>query len=244
MRRILIKGPIITNGEKWLYDWFGMDATCPNDIDLPGDGSDITVMINSGGGYVHVGNEIYTMLKQYAGHVTIDIIEACSAASVIAMAGNTVRCTPTGQIMIHNVSSYTEGDYRDMEHAAEVLQKANESICAAYELKTGKSREELLAMMDRETWMTAEEAKEMGFVDEILFQEEKPLKLVANCESLLPDNVVSVLQAHKGQLSGETFDTEALTNAIAEKVVLKLQTEPQNHKNPKSDSNPLSRFAF
>lgn len=244
MRRINIKGPIISNDEKWLYDWFGMDATCPNDIDLPDDGSDIVVMINSGGGYVHVGNEIYTILKQYEGNVTVDVIEACSAASVIAMAGNPVRCTPTGQIMIHNVSCYTEGDYRAMEHMAEALQKSNKSICAAYELKTGKSREELLAMMEHETWMTAEEAKEMGFVDEILFQDEKPIKLVANCESLLPDNVVSALQAHKNQLKGETFDTEALTNAIAEKITQKLQKEPQKHGNPKSNSNPLSRFAF
>lgn len=225
MTRINIKGPIISNGDKWIYDWLGMDATCPNDITLPEDGSDVTVMINSGGGYVDVGNEIYTILKQYEGNVTVDVIEACSAACTIAMAGNPTRITPAGQIMIHNVSMGAQGDYRVMDKSSEFLKKANESIAMAYELKTGKAINELLAMMDKETWLTAEEAKELGFVDEILFQDEKSNRLVANCENLIPDNIVHALQNNKDQFGNpRDLNLEQITNMIADNVMKKIDS--------------------
>lgn len=239
MTRINIKGPIISNGDKWIYELFGMDATCPKDVTdaLPTDGSDVVVMVNSGGGYVHIGSEIYTILKQYSGNVTVDIIEACSAASTIAMSGNPTRITPTGKIMIHNVSSYAAGDHKDMEHMGEVLRKADESICAAYELKTGKSKEELLAMMDRETWLTAEEAKEMGFVDEILFQEEKAPKLVANCESLISGKIINEMQSLKPKLDNASQgapDLDKLADMVADKLAVKLDKQPQGSAPPKS----------
>lgn len=143
------------------------------------------------------GNEIYTGLKTYPGKVTVDIIEACSAAATIAMAGNPTRITPVGQIMIHNVSMGAQGDYRVMAKSSEVLQKANKSISAAYQLKTGLSQEDLLNLMDDETWLTAEEAKTYGFVDEILFQDEAVTKLTANFKDMLPANIVAKMQNMK-----------------------------------------------
>ena len=89
-RKINIKGVIIPNSYKWYYDWFDEDSTCPKDVQNVIDeanGEDIEVYVNSPGVIIDVGSEIYTMLRSYTGDVKIYIVgEACSAASVIAMA--------------------------------------------------------------------------------------------------------------------------------------------------------------
>lgn len=245
MTEINIKGPIISNSEKWIYDWFGEDSTCPNDVrnSLPDDNSDVKVIINSGGGYVNCGNEIYTALKSYNGKVTIDIIEAGSAASVIAMAGNPTRITPVGQIMIHNVSTISQGDYRVMDKSSDTLKKANASISAAYQLKTGLSQDELLSMMDNETWFTAEEAKEKGFVDEILFQEEQVPKLVANCTELLQENIIRKMQNAKPKLeeTPKPADLNSLVDTIVDKLSAKLSEGSPKPKAKKSLINKLKK---
>lgn len=227
MTIINVKGPIIRNGEKWIYDWFEEEATCPKDIikALPEDGSEVKLMINSNGGYVDCGNEIYTALKSYTGHVTVDIIRAASAASVIAMAGNTVRIAPVGCIMIHNASCVKNGDYHDMDKASELLQKTNQSIANAYQIKTGLAQDVLLAMMDTETWMTAEEAKEKGFVDEILFLDCADPVLVASAANLLPEKIITKMHHMKQnnalhRVDGELEpDMEELVNRAVQKAV-------------------------
>lgn len=197
-KKINIKGPIVGNSEVWIYEWFGIEATSPNSVSKVIDeanGEDLEVEINSGGGSVFAGSEIYTMLKDYKGHVTVKIVGlAASAASVIAMAGNKVMMSPTAQMMIHNVSTYTRGDYRDMEHSAEVLKSANKTIANAYRLKTGKTQEELLKLMDNETWMTAQKAKELGFIDEIMFDEEQQLIANHGYSGLLPPEVINKMR--------------------------------------------------
>ncbi|MFJ5713123.1 head maturation protease, ClpP-related [Neobacillus sp. NPDC093127] len=201
-KRIKVKGPIISRDEKWIYDWFEYDSTTVDDIEgeLPTDGSPIEVAINSPGGYVDEGSEIYYLLKNYKGHVTTDIVgTAASAASIIAMAGDTVRISPTGQIMIHNVSGGARGDYRDLYHEAGVLENFNKSIANAYRLKTGISENELLDFMNKETWLNAQQAREMGFVDEILFDNGK---LVASAQSgMIPIDVLNKMKNMKDQLS-------------------------------------------
>lgn len=197
-KKINIKGPIVGNSEAWIYEWFGIEATSPNSVSKVIDeanGEDLEVEINSGGGSVFAGSEIYTILKDYKGHVTVKIVGlAASAASVIAMAGNKVMMSPTAQMMIHNVSTYTSGDYRDMEHSAEVLKSANNTIANAYRLKTGKTQEELLKLMDNETWMTAQKAKELGFIDEIMFDEEQQLIANHGYSGLLPPEVINKIR--------------------------------------------------
>jgi len=197
-KKINIKGPIVGNSEVWIYEWFGIEATSPNSVSKVIDeanGEDLEVEINSGGGSVFAGSEIYTILKDYKGHVTVKIVGlAASAASVIAMAGNKVMMSPTAQMMIHNVSTYTSGDYRDMEHSAEVLKSANNTIANAYRLKTGKTQEELLKLMDNETWMTAQKAKELGFIDEIMFDEEQQLIANHGYSGLLPPEVINKMR--------------------------------------------------
>ena len=195
--KVNIKGPIIGNSDAWIYEWFGIEATSPSMVDKvieKANGEDLEVEINSGGGSVFAGSEIYTALKSYPGNVTVKIVGlAASAASVIAMAGKKVLMSPTAQMMIHNVSSCAEGDYREMEHTAEILKNANDTIANAYRLKTGNEQDELLSLMDNETWMTAQKAKELGFIDEVMF-EDIQLAASTSYSGLLPPEVINKMR--------------------------------------------------
>lgn len=198
-KKVNVKGPIISNDEAWIYEWFGIEAASPSSvqkqIDAAGD-DDLEVVINSGGGSVFAGSEIYTMLKSHARNVTTQVVGlAASAASVIAMAGNKVVMAPTAQMMIHNVSAYGAGDYRDMEHTAGILKNANETIASAYMLKTGMEQAELLGMMDDETWLTPQQALDKGFIDEVMFQDQAP-KVVASAglAGMLPEEVITKIR--------------------------------------------------
>lgn len=166
-----VRGDIIGNDDKWIYDWLEWDSTCPDDVKsalqtMPA-GEKLIVNINSGGGSVMAGQEIYSLLH---GRKDVEIhIQslAGSAASVIAMA-NTCKMSPVATIMIHNVSmSGASGDYHDMQKNAEILKTMNSALAEAYIAKTGKTKDEILKMMDKETWITAGQALEMGFVDEV-----------------------------------------------------------------------------
>lgn len=198
---IKINGTIVSNDDKWIYDWCEMDAFCPKDLNLI-DGQDVDIEINSPGGYIYPASEIYTALMQHKGNVNVTITgRAASAASVIAMAGTKVSMSPTAQIMIHNVSATGSGDYRDFEHYAEQLKKSNDTIANAYMLKTGKTREEILRLMDYETWFTPEEAIECGLIDEILSRDSAPndIRLVAASDYLIPQAVIDKLKQEKEQ---------------------------------------------
>ena len=166
-----VRGDIIGNDDKWIYDWLEWDSTCPNDIKnalqtMP-TGDKLIVNVNSGGGSVMAGQEIYSLLH---GRQDVEIhIQslAGSAASVIAMA-NTCKMSPVATIMIHNVSmSGASGDYHDMQKNAEILKTMNSALAEAYIAKTCKTKDEILKMMDKETWITAGQALEMGFIDEV-----------------------------------------------------------------------------
>lgn len=192
MKKMKINGPIISNDALWFYEWLEMDGTAPKNIidQLPETGEDVELTINSYGGLVDAGNEIYTALKNYPGKVIANVVVAGSAASIIAMAADVVKISPVGQIMIHNVSMGADGDYHDMDKASEILKKANESLANAYVLKTGKTREEILKLMDKETWLTADEAKEQGFADEIMFEEERMAMVASFRNDIIPTKII------------------------------------------------------
>lgn len=118
------------------------------------------------------------------------------------MAGTTVTMSPTAQIMIHNVSTYGSGDYRDFAHISETLKKLNKSIMNAYQIKTGKSEKEILELMDKETWMEANEAKNQGFVDKIL-QKEYQLEMVASYgdDFLIDKNIIKSFKKERELLN-------------------------------------------
>lgn len=196
--KINIKGPIISSNDAWIYDWLGIEATSPKSVNKAiekANGDDLEVEINSGGGSVFAGSEIYTALKSYKGNVTVRIVGlAASAASVIAMAGNRILMSPTAQIMIHNATARSSGDYRDMDHTSEVLKNTNKTIANAYKIKTGKTEEELLELMDKETWMTADRAKELGFIDEIMFDDDLDLVASVDYSGLLPKETIEKIR--------------------------------------------------
>lgn len=130
---------------------------------------DITVWINSPGGDCVAAAQIYNMLMDYPGNVTVKIDGiAASAASVIAMAGTTVLMSPVSMMMIHNPMTVAFGDTAEMQKAIEMLGSVKDSIINAYEIKTGLSRAKLSHLMDAETWMDANKAVELGFADGVL----------------------------------------------------------------------------
>lgn len=198
MAKVNIKGTIVANDEKWIYDLFEIQATSPADVEasINADNEDIVIEINSPGGDVFAGSEIYTMLRSVDRKKKCNIVGlAASAASVIAMACETYM-SPTAQLMIHNVSTVCGGDYNAMDHMSEVLKSANKSIAAAYVSKTGKSEDEILNLMDKETWFTAEEAKKLGLIDGIMFENNK---LVASFGNIIPREIINKMQMEKNQ---------------------------------------------
>ena len=156
--------------------WFDDDVTpklFKDELNL-GDG-DITVWINSPGGDCVAAAQIYNMLKDYPGKVTVKIDGiAASAASVIAMAGDKTYMSPVSMMMIHNPSTIAMGDHAEMQKAIEMLDEVKESIINAYVLKTGLSRARLSHLMDAETWMNANTAIELGFADGLITRDTFP----------------------------------------------------------------------
>jgi ATP-dependent Clp protease protease subunit len=193
------------NGAIAEESWFDDDVTpqqFKNDL-MSGQG-DIDIWINSPGGDCIAASQIYNMLMDYKGNVTVKIDGiAASAASVIAMAGTTVKVSPTSLMMIHNPLTVAIGDSSEMKKAIQMLDEVKESIINAYELKTGQSRAKLSKLMDGETWLNANKALELGFADEMLFEEN--------------ENCVEVLNY--------SFSRQAVTNSLIEKLIPKPQKE-------------------
>lgn len=161
------------NGTIAEESWFDDDITPQLFKDELNSGTgNITVWINSPGGDCVAAAQIYNMLMDYKGNVTVRIDGiAASAASVIAMAGNTVLMSPVSTMMIHNPATVAMGDHNDMQKAIEMLNEVKESIINTYEIKTGLSRAKLAHLMDAETWMNANKAVELGFADGIIARE-------------------------------------------------------------------------
>lgn len=137
------------------------------------DKRNVTVRINSPGGDVMAGAEIYSALREHSmngeGRVTVVITAlAASAASIIAMAGDEIRMYPTSYMMIHNPWSIAAGDAREMRKTARVLDEIGEGLINAYQTRTGLERDELKKMLNEETWMSAGTCLEKGFCDSII----------------------------------------------------------------------------
>ena len=166
---------LFMNGVIAEESWFDDDVTPALFKDELNAGTgDITLWINSPGGDCVAAAQIFNMLSEYPGKVTVKIDGlAASAASVIAMAGTEVWMSPVSMMMIHNPATVAWGDHAEMKKAMELLDAVKESIINAYVRKTGQSRAKLSHLMDAETWMDANKAVELGFADDILFQKEE-----------------------------------------------------------------------
>lgn len=187
--------------------WFDDDVTpAAFKRELQSGDGPITVWINSPGGDCVAAAQIYNMLMDYPSDVTVVIDGvAASAASVIAMAGTTVKMTPVSLMMIHNPLTVAMGDSEEMRKAIQLLDEVKESIINAYEIKTSMSRTKLSHLMDAETWMNAKKALELGFCDEIMYQPEAE-------------------QANAPEDSF-TFSRRAVTNCLMDKVKARIPAE-------------------
>lgn len=168
-----IKGDIVSNDDEWIYEWMGWECTTPRivkeAIATLADGEALEVYINSGGGDVFAGQEIYSLLRECKTSKAIIEGIAGSAAGVAAMGAHHVSAYPVGMIMIHNVSvGGACGDYHDMDRYSNMLKQMNKAMSNAYVEKSGKPLDEVLKMMDKETWLTANQALENGFIDEVI----------------------------------------------------------------------------
>lgn len=194
--------------------WFGDEVTPRmfKDELMAGSG-DITLWINSPGGDVFAAAQIYNMLMDYPGHVTVKIDGlAASAASVIAMAGSQVEMSPVAMMMIHNPITVAIGDSKEMQKAIDMLAEVKESIVNAYEIKTGLSRNKISRLMDAESWFNAKKAVELGFADSILYTDEKTENDI-NVDAML-------------------FSRAAVTNSLLTKLSVKKTKEPVPNKVP------------
>ena len=188
--------------------WFEDDVTpAAFKADLMAGSGPVTIYINSPGGDCVAAAQIYNMLMEYPGDVTVKIDGiAASAASVIAMAGTRVLMSPVSTMMIHNPLTVAIGDSEEMRKAIQMLDEYKESIINAYEIKTGLSRAKLSHLMDAETWMNANKALELGFCDDILFKDAPP--------GDAPENSFA-------------FSRRAVTNSLLDKVKARIPQPEQ-----------------
>lgn len=172
--KINIKGPIIDDNNGQFMQFWGMDDayTYPAKVNKAlsdANGDDISLIINSPGGYVSAGSEIYTDLQQYPGKVEAHVYgDADSAASFIAMAADKVLMSPMAKMMIHRASGGSEGTSDDMDSAANGLDQIDQALVNVFAEKTGKDKQDIYNMLDKQTWMNAETAIKEGFADGIL----------------------------------------------------------------------------
>jgi ATP-dependent Clp protease protease subunit len=186
--------------------WFDDDIT-PKKFksELTASEGDISVWLNSPGGDVFAASQIYTMLKEYKGKVTVKIDGiAASAASVIAMAGSEILMSPVAMMMIHNPSTVIFGEESDFQSGIDMLSEVKESIINAYEQKTGLTRNKISKMMDSETWFSAKKAVELGFADKVLYEDT---------------------DTEEETTDGFIFDKVTVTNALMRKIPKVEQTQ-------------------
>lgn len=245
--KLTLRGPIINNDDKWFYDYLGWDCITARDFDEAlNSGEDLELDISSEGGLVTVGSEIYTNLLTYPGRVTVNITGwAASAASVIAMAGDEVNISPVGRIMIHNVSGGGAGDYHDMDKLSDILKQSNEVLANAYVKRTGIAKDEILSMMDSETWLSPEQAVNLGFADKIMDSEKDSdnLELVASFNSMVPRATINKLKALVNKQS-ESKSATTFDNHTQEPQEATNKPETDINKEPEKDTEQRVFRAF
>lgn len=182
----------------------------------------MTVWINSPGGDCVAAAQIYNMLTEYKGNITVKIDGlAASAASVIAMAGTKVLVSPVSMMMIHNPATVAFGDSTEMQKAIDMLSEVKESIINAYEIKTGMSRAKLSHLMDAESWMNANKAVELGFADDILHRSAETQDVEQPQISMMYSQV-------------------AVTNSLMNKIAAKCRIQQKNEQ-PETTEVPEGR---
>ncbi len=203
--------------------WFEDDIT-PKEFKAELDGADgkLTIFLNSPGGDVFAASQIYTMLKEYPGRVTVKIEGiAASAASVIAMAADEVLMSPVAMMMIHNPATVVFGEVADLQSGIAMLSEVKESIVNAYQQKTGLSRAKISHMMDAETWFNAKKAVELGFADKVLYEID--------------------IQPMESPSAAFLFDKMTVANTLMKKLPLEQVTKKAKIE-PPDNTTPISQL--
>lgn len=190
---ITLNGYVVADDDLWLYQWFDVAAFSPsvvrNALRENPEGEDLVLEINSPGGNVFDGFEMYSVLKGAKCRTVAQIQSlAASAASIVASGCQTVQISPVGQVMIHLPQVRTEGNQKAHKASIRLLDSITESIINGYELKCGgkTSRRELEQLIQEESWITAQEALELGLADVILWQDDEAAPAI-------PKNVVNAV---------------------------------------------------
>lgn len=225
MKTYRLAGVVVTEDDRLWYDWSGQDCISAKGVSQileDAGGDDITLNLNSEGGSVFAGNEIYSMLKQYTGKVVVNINGlSASIASVLMLGADEINMSPSASIMIHKASGGAMGTTDDMQKAINALNSIEKTIISLYHKRTGLSKDKLAKMMFEETWFTAEEALELGFVDNIVdeadYSQTADTSLVAQYKTRVSDaeNFSLVIAELKNQLKGEKMEKET---SLLEKI--------------------------
>lgn len=225
MKTYRLAGVVVTEDDRLWYDWSGQDCISAKGVSQLLDeagGDDITLNLNSEGGSVFAGSEIYSMLKQYTGKVVVNINGlSASIASVLMLGADEINMSPSASIMIHKASGGAMGTTDDMQKAINALNSIEKTIISLYHKRTGLSKDKLAKMMFEETWFTAEEALELGFVDNIVdeadYSQTADTSLVAQYKTRVSDaeNFSSVIAELKNQLKEGKMDKQT---SLIEKI--------------------------
>lgn len=189
------------------FSWFGDEITpkaFKDELYQVGKSKPVTIKINSPGGEVFAANAIRAILQDYPARVTADIIGlAASAATIVVGGASVIKMRDTATFMIHDPSTIAWGTIDEMQQVVDILKTIKETILNGYEVRTGLKRDVLSELMTNETWMTAQQAKEMGFVDEVI-SGDKPKAMPKNLRAVfvnclqnyanLPSNVVGMIE--------------------------------------------------
>ena len=239
MKRLNIDGYIIDEQEKWIYDFFEVPYLTLAKLRafLNDAGKDeIELAINCYGGDVFTAESMYSELRDYKGKSTSKIIGISASASSFLMLGtDRVIASPMATVMMHNAQGGANGDYRVMEHRASVLKQIDEIIRNAYEIKTGKSREELAKYMDKETWLTAQDALNIGIIDEIDLKDGEKLSEIKQ-SAFISNKIAACLNPVKMQ------EMAAMLNKTSNEEIPpkeKPKEEPKSNEN-RDESQPVS----
>ena len=222
---------MVADDDLWVYDWFGISAFSPHVVrEAIRDNVDdeLVVEVNSGGGSVFAGFEIFSLLRG-AECRTVAVVQslAASAASTIISGCDTVQVSPVAQIMLHLPAIVTEGNREDHRDSIKLLDSITESILNGYESKCrGKAtRDKLAQLMRAETWIPAQDAVEMGLADEILYQDD--------AAGIIPGNIVNAVGSSiRGLINGVTQPSAAELRARYDELIAKGATPAAGHPAP------------
>lgn len=199
--RYSLNGRIVADDDAPVLRWWGLSAVCPADIrsalaENPAD-EEFVLEINSGGGSVFAGFEMYSVLRRASRdgvRIRAEVQSLAGSAASVAMVGaDTVACSPVAQVMIHLPLTVTEGNQNVHRESVQMLESITESIIAGYERKVGNktSPAALRRMMDRETFLSARAALDAGLIDEIIGEEQpgEPINInnIYNACGAVPD---------------------------------------------------------